>query len=375
MKLCQIYESASHYRQAIYQLLDKEIGCDWIFGPSCNGIKEADLSKLNGKVTKVNVRHFGPLIWQSGTMRALFMKYDTYVFLGNPHSVDVWITCLISRIFFPKKRLFFWTHGWYGRESVMEGMLKKLFFHLPNGGIFLYGNYAKELMLKEGFKEDRLFVVHNSLDYDRQLEIRNRLQQSDVYLNHFGNNYPVLLFVGRLTKSKNLEILIEAMKISDSKNKKYNLILIGQGEQMSQLKQTVKRIGLENRVWFYGACYDDVILGDLIYNADLCVSPGFVGLTAMHAMVYGTPVCTHDDICYQAPEFEAIHQGRTGCFFKKGDTVSLSQSIDTWMETMNLIRDEIRKACFHEIDNYWTPRYQLDVIKGALCGLSLKGQS
>ena len=30
-------------------------------------------------------------------------------------------------------------------------------------GTFLYGNYARELMIKEDFNKDKLFVIHNSL--------------------------------------------------------------------------------------------------------------------------------------------------------------------------------------------------------------------
>lgn len=81
-----------------------------------------------------------------------------------------------------------------------------------------------------------------------------------------------------------------------------------------QLQQQVKSYNLANNIWFYGACYDEIKNAALIYNADLCVSPGNVGLTAMHSMVFGTPVITHNDFKWQMPEFEAIEPGKTGDF-------------------------------------------------------------
>ena len=57
----------------------------------------------------------------------------------------------------------------------------------------------------------------------------------------------------------------------------------------------MENLNLQDQIWFYGACYDESKLGELIFNADLCVSPGNVGLTAVHSMGYGTPVITHNN--------------------------------------------------------------------------------
>ena len=83
----------------------------------------------------------------------------------------------------------------------------------------------------------------------------------------------------------------------------------------------------------------------------------------MHAMVYGTPVLTHDDFPWQMPEFEAIKPGITGAFFHRGDIESLSHAIDAWFEQSGYDRELIRKACYKEIDSFWTPEYQINVLK------------
>ena len=261
------------------------------------------------------------------------------------------------------KRLYFWTHGWYGKESLIDKWVKKCFFHLAGGGVFLYGNYARELMIKEGFDGNMLYVIHNSLAYDRQLAIRQNLCENEIYHSYFNNDNKNLIFVGRLTKVKKLDMIIKAMKLLKEQGKELNLVLIGDGAIREDLQTLAQELGLIDNVWFYGACYDEQQLGNLIYNADLCVSPGNVGLTAMHVMVYGTPVITHNDFSHQMPEFEAIHDGETGTFFQRDDIQSLADGICRWVETKGSEREQVRQACFREIDSQWTPQFQIEVLK------------
>ncbi len=156
-------------------------------------------------------------------------------------------------------------------------------------------------------------------------------------------------------------MVINAISINNKIGKNYNLVLIGGGEKRNDLEQQSKDLMVDNQVWFYGPCYDEKLLGKLIYNADLCVSPGNVGLTAMHTMVFGTPVLTHNNLPYQMPEFEAITEGVTGAFFKDGDVVSLSEKINIWFDAKQDKREEVRSACMEEIDKNWNPYFQINI--------------
>ena len=116
MKLCLIYNSAPHYRKGIFLLLDKEFDCDYLFGESLGDIKQMDTTKLRGRVTKVKNRFFvGAFYWQPGVQRLLTKSYDTYLILGDYHCLSTWLFCMRARLFHRKKRIYFWTHGWYGR--------------------------------------------------------------------------------------------------------------------------------------------------------------------------------------------------------------------------------------------------------------------
>lgn len=364
MKLCLIYNSAAHYRTEIFTLISETFDCDFVFGKSLDDIKQMDTNKLQGQVFKVDNRIIGRFFyWQPRVLELLKEDYDTYLFLGDTRCLSTWTFSFIARMFYRKKRFFFWSHGWYGKETKIEKILKKIFFRLPNGGIFLYGNYAKKLMISEGFNPNKLYVIHNSLAYQRQLALRNSQIASDIYLNYFKNDNPVIIVIGRLTKRKRIDMLFSSMSILKSSGFMLNLVLVGKGEEQERLKEIVDHNDLSNNVWFYGACYNEEENAKLIFNADLCVMPGDIGLTAIHCMMFGTPCITHDDFQHQGPEFEAIHEGETGTFYKAGNVDDLSKSIEKWFLEKSNKREVVRQACYHEIDTQWTPEFQIDVLK------------
>lgn len=361
MKLCVIYRTAPHYREAIFKSIDEKYDCDWYFGESYDGIKKMDFNKLK-RVTKSKILGSTLFYWQKGVVPLLFQKrYQTFFMLGEVRSLSCWVFWVLAFLFFPKKKVYLWTHGWYGKEGCVEATLK-LWLYRHCTGVFTYGEYARSCMIEQGIDGNKIFTLKNSLKYDEQLALREQLSRSDIFLTHFGNDNPVLLFIGRLTAVKSLDTLVNSLSILKARKENFNLVFVGEGEEKVSLQNLVRKLGLEENVWFYGACYDERENAELIYNAEICVSPGNVGLTAMHVMMFGTPVVTHNDFKWQMPEFEAVKSGVTGEFFEKGNVEDLAEKISEWYKMKSDKREEVRKACYQEMDAYWNPHYQMNVI-------------
>jgi len=353
---------APQYVKASYTLFDKEFEIKWCFGSNDTNIKEMDHSLLKDVTIYPTVRHFKGYSLKGVSEVAKDKNIGTYILLGEPGCLSMWILPFLIRRHNSSAKIYFWSHGWYGKESKLKALIKKLFFARADG-ILLYGNYAKGLMVKEGFKPDSLFTIHNCLDHDYQVSLRNKIQPSNIYKDHFGNYYPVLIFIGRLTPVKQLDMIIDAASLLDKKGNHFNIVYVGGGSERYGLENKARDLGLENRVWFYGECYDDKENAELIFNADLCVAPGNIGLTAMHSLVFGTPAITHNDFRWQMPEFEAIIPNKTGIFFKRNDVEDLAFKIEEWFNAKRYKRDEVRAACYKEIDENWTPQYELNVLK------------
>lgn len=365
MRICQIYNMAPLYRECIFRLMDQTFDTDFVFGEVENDIKQLDMSDFSGQVSYVKVRQLKSWFWQCGVQR-LLSKYDAFILTGDIHCLSTWLMCIRARLFYSNKKVFLWTHGWYGKETRVEKIIKKLFLKLPNGGVLLYGNYARSLMLKEGLDGNKLYVIHNSLNYPAQLALREKCSQSNIYKEHFANNLPVVISIGRIYKRKKLEMLVEAARIMKDQGTPCNFVVVGDGADREWLMSLSRENGVENNFWFYGACYDEARNAELLFNADLCVVPGDIGLTAIHSMMFGTPCITHNNFPYQGPEFEAIIEGETGLYFDYGDVNSMVSSITRWMEEKGDKREEVREACYREIDTHWTPQYQINILKGIL---------
>lgn len=362
-KLCLIYNTAPRYREAVFRAIDAEYDCDWYFGETKTDIKEMDMSLLKNVKYYKTIGNPSKLYWKKGLLKLLFeKKYQNFFMLAEVRSITDWLFFWLAHTFLSKKKIYIWTHGWYGKESGIIAKMKLwLFKHVS--GTFVYGDRAKKLLIEKGVPENKLFAIHNSLDYDKQKALREHMTSTNIYKDHFLNDYPTIIFIGRLTKVKKLDMVIDSIALLRKKGENYNLVFVGDGSEKENLKKRVAELKLESNVWFYGACYDEKKNAELVYNADLCVSPGNVGLTAMHALVFGCPVITHNSFEWQMPEFEAIQANITGNFFKMDDLDDLINVIAQWFANKQKHREEVRMACFKEIDTNWNPYYQMEVIR------------
>ncbi len=365
-KICCLFDLAAHYRAPIYKKMDKELDCDFYIAtwPKIP-FKQMNYSDLKGFKKNIQTKWFfnNKMYWQIGAIKLLFSPYKHYILTGVPHCLTTWIILLGAKI--TGKKTYLWTHGWYGDETLLKKIIKKMFFSLSYK-VLLYGNYAKNLMIKEGYSKEKLIVIYNSLDYKSQLKLRRKITKTNIYQHYFNNNYPVLLFIGRIQKSKKIDLLFEAILQLKVQGNLFNLILIGKNYNDIDINENINYRNLKNNVWLFGECYDEQLISELIYNADLCVSPGFVGLTAMHCLVYGLPVITHNNFPNQAPEFEAIEPDVTGDFFIEDSVEDLMLYIKKWTNLSNSKKQIIRHECFKIIDEKYNPNIQISILKNTI---------
>jgi glycosyltransferase involved in cell wall biosynthesis len=364
--ICCIFNYAPHYRTEIYLKVEAALLCDFYFGSStASKIKRMDYN-LFREVPKelIYIPLFSHFNWLKGAVSLVFKPYDAYLMTGEPYCLSTWCILMLNRLV--GKKTFLWSHGWYGRENKLKVLFKKFFFNLSHG-VFLYGHYAQRLMLKEGIKSEKLKVVYNSLYYSQQKLLRNKLKRTDVYKKQFKNEKPTIIFIGRIEEKKKLDQLFQALKIAkERKSVLFNICLVGGGMALNNMKQLVSSMKLDDDIWFYGACYDEEIISELIYNADVCVSPGEVGLTAIHSLSYGTPVITHNDFSAQMPEFEVVEEGKTGNFFEKNNVDSLLNTLENWFKRFPLKSSEVSDACYQIIDEKYNPYIQVKILKDYL---------
>ena len=114
-KLCCIYNSAAHYREPIFMLMDQTFDVDWHFGPlKDDSIKQMDISTLK-HAKRYKTLYFGRFSWIKGYLPQLFKKeYRTYLTLGESYNLSGWLFLFLCK-WFNKKKVYLWSHGFYGK--------------------------------------------------------------------------------------------------------------------------------------------------------------------------------------------------------------------------------------------------------------------
>ena len=363
-----VYHYIAHYRLPIFKELANvsDINFQFFTGfETDQNIKIADANTLS----KEGIKYFelsnrwlfkNKFLWQKKLILELISNdYDTVIFLGNPNFLSTWAALFFCKIKGIKTIL--WTHGYTRKLNFIKILVFKIYWMLTDK-IFLYGNFAKVNMIRLGVDANKLVVIYNSLNYQYQVAIRNNLINTDIFKSRFKNNYPVLIFVGRLTKNKKLYQILQAQKLLFAQGAVFNLVLVGKGEDENRLKEFATLHGLFKHCWFYGETFDEIEIANLFFNSNLCVSPGNVGLTAMHSLVYGIPVITHNNFNNQMPEFESIISGETGEYFEENNIENLSLVLKKWLDLNSMNTSKIRLNCFRIIDKYYNPVYQKEQI-------------
>lgn len=359
-KLCCIFNYAPLYRKSIYSKIDQEFDTQFYFGDMKSDIAQMDYNDFKKPPITVRDRKiFRTLLWRKDILSLPFKDYDNYLIIGDSS---------ISYLFFIPlchilgKKVYAWGHGSKTFKSKM-GLFNK-WFYMHCDGFLTYGENGRNRLIDLGVPSHKLEVIYNSLNEGVDKN-KQAAYNGHILRDHFNNDYPVLLFVGRLTKLKQIDWIINALEYHKSSGLHYNVLLIGDGEDKERLVDLVTTKGLKDRIWFYGECYNDEELSSLLYNADLCVSPGNVGLTALHAMSYGTPVLSHDDFESQMPEYETIVPGKTGELYKKGNFEDFCAKIESWI-TSGVDRAMIRDNCYDMINGKWNSNHQISLFKKVL---------
>ena len=369
---------APHYRSSLWSILLNNSNWEMhiFYSDDFNsGIKMIDLSKEEFATKQDRFHKLKCFqwkgkkeIWQKGVIKKCFKSdFQHAVFLGEISRISTWISVLICRL--RGIHVTFWGHGLYGNESRVRLMIKKMLFSMAHTHL-LYERRAKELMIKQGFSHDKLYVFFNSLDYETHNSLYNRLiaiDKNDVFPFFENKTLPVIIFIGRLTPVKKLDLLLEAVDYINKDSPKFNLMIIGDGPEKKELE--LKGLNGINSKWlhFTGACYDEEEIGRYLSKSDLCVSPGNVGLTAVHSLSFGTPVCTHDNMSNQMPEAGAIQDGYNGFFFKENDSEDLKKKIMDWFSN-NYDRNLVRDRSIEIIHKYYNPHYQQSVFERIING-------
>lgn len=367
IKVAVVYHQFPHYRAPVLRALAKSQRYDYQFWASTDdfagiksfkGDKSVEIHELSTTETVrgYKLRGFLPLLKDK--------TVDAYIILGNPNIIATWLIAIIGRAL--GKKVLFWAHGWLRAEQPLKAFVRKIYFRLAHV-LLVYGERSKVIGEAQGYPENRIHVIYNSLDHEKSFalfeELKNTTNRIKTQRLFKTPDRPLLICTARLTHLCRFDLLLIASELLKQRNMPVNILLVGDGPERPLLEKQAAQLGVD--VYFFGACYDEALLAQMIFDADATVSPGKIGLTAIHSLSYGTPAFTHGDFDQQMPEVEVINPGQTGDLFQAGDANDLANTLQRWIQG-NHVREEVRETCASTVAQKWTPTNQKIQIEKAL---------
>lgn len=169
-----------------------------------------------------------------------------------------------------------------------------------------------------GVDLNKIVVIPNGVDLKRFSQCEN-----DIKLE----GDPRILYVGRLSNAKGVDILIRALAKVRTELPNVRLHLVGslKGAPAYSYQVLARKLRVEENVVFHEWASPENVPN--YYKAtDICVFPsrfeGF-GIVVLEAMASGVPVITSNIDSFQ----EILSDGLTGLLFKSGDPRSLAEVI------------------------------------------------
>ena len=130
-----------------------------------------------------------------------------------------------------------------------------------------------------------------------------------------------IIFVGRLTAEKQVEVILEAMtKLDPALEATFDIV--GGGDQRKQLENLATQLGLADRVTFHGRTSDDDLRA-LLSRASVFTIASIAELQSiatMEAMASALPIVAADAVALP----HLVHDGENGYLFEPGDADALA---------------------------------------------------
>jgi glycosyltransferase involved in cell wall biosynthesis len=187
-----------------------------------------------------------------------------------------------------------------------------------------------------------------------------------------------LVFIGRLSPEKGVDILIQAFRLIKDRNFQPmpNLVILGDGPESERLQKLSLIFGLDQSIQFTGMVNRDALV-DYLLKADLCVQATLTeGLSKawLDAFAFGLPVIVGNVGAAAAAVGE---NNKRGWMVKTGDPVVLAdciQKILTSKINWPVIRQQCRQYAESKTLEDWSnqigqicaDQWQMQLVEGKL---------
>lgn len=207
-------------------------------------------------------------------------------------------------------------------KSAVKRQAMRWLYRRADGLVAVSAGVARDLR-GLGLSSDRIHVIRNLVDVERLRQLASVGLPPELW-----NKAPYVVSLGRLTEAKDFPTLLRAYAISTLRDS-HHLIIVGEGDQRTNLENLILALGLADCVLLAGAMDNPYAV---LAGASLHVlSSRWEGYpnVLLEALALKVPVVSTD--CPHGPR-EILDGGRHGRLAPVGDPAALARAMDAELE-------------------------------------------
>lgn len=348
--VCQ--PAVPHYRKPLFEELARQLH------PLRVGVVADPALRMRGAAPLLHVRpdppvqsfdarvyKVGPLWLQPGLVKAIVRERPQLVVLSwNVRAGELIPAILISRAL--GARVILWGHSSGRRGGTLSRALRRLSKRLAHR-IWVYwprepGDVAGPTpvtVIGNGHP-----VVHKPRSATAATSFAEREGISAS---------PRLLFVGRVRRESALDVVIRALCEPRLAARRVELVVLGDGPNLEDLKRLADRLGVADRVRFQGPTYNPEIIGLWAALSTAGVLPAQGGLSFVHLALHGLPIFYGRNERLHGPEVAILDELGEGLGFDPLDPADAARVIDSGLNELGWLLDRGR-ALERRAHKHWT---------------------
>ncbi|MBD3290050.1 glycosyltransferase [candidate division KSB1 bacterium] len=204
--------------------------------------------------------------------------------------------------------------------NMAEKLIPPIYKNIP---MTVVSKSTREELIDKGFHDDNLHIIHNGVDMSG-FRAEKKARSSNPTIGYFG----------RIKKYKSIDHILKAFKIVLEKLPKAQLLIMGDGDYLPEIRQQAKKLQLDGQIDFTGPLMNSEKLKHLNkvwFTVNPSPKEGW-GLTVIESNACALPVIAADSPGLR----ESVVDKKTGLLYEYGNIEQLASQMILLIENQQL---------------------------------------
>lgn len=145
--------------------------------------------------------------------------------------------------------------------------------------VWVVNEASTETLREYGYRGD-VHIMENGCDIAPQFPTPDKLKEVDKRFS-LNPDTPLFMYIGQHIWQKNLQMVLESLKLLREKNDNFHMLFVGDGAKRSEMEQMTKDYGLEKNITFAGKIYDRNLIAKIYLRSSAMLFPSLYDTSSL----------------------------------------------------------------------------------------------